>query len=326
MHEIRNLIVIGASAGGIGAVSKVLKGFSKNMNAAIIVVIHVAKSSNAQNIADILQRNTSLECLVAANLLEIEQGKVYIAQPDHHLMVNGPVMTLNQGPHENRYRPSIDVLFRSAAVHYTNQVIGIILTGMLDDGTSGMHAIKSCGGLCIIQDPLEAEFSDMPQSVLNKVEVDYMANLKDIPFIVEDLMSKPFPAKVEVPEELKLEAEITERLMSNIDDLKKIGERSDFVCPDCGGGLWEIKKDPSHRYRCYTGHVYSEKILQELQDQKIEESLWVSIRMLEEKQNMLRLASGRKNSNNPALSTSFNRRIEDTEQHITRLKSLLKSI
>ncbi|WP_394773091.1 chemotaxis protein CheB [Flavobacterium sp.] len=327
MYEIRNLIVIGASAGGIRAVSKVLAGFSKNTDAAIIIVVHVSKSSNAQNIADILQRNTSVECLVAANLLEIEQGKAYIAQPDHHLMVDGPVMMLNQGPHENRYRPSIDVLFRSAAVHYTNQVIGIILTGMLDDGTSGMHAIKSCGGLCIIQDPLEAEFSDMPQSVLNKVEVDYMANLKDIPFIVEDLMSKPLPSKVDVPEELKLEAEITERLMSNIDDLKKIGDRSDFVCPDCGGGLWEVKNDPSHRYRCYTGHVYSEKILQELQDQKIEESLWVSIRMLEEKQNMLRLASGRKNLNgNPALSSSFNRRIEDTEQHISRLKSLLKSI
>lgn len=328
MSQIKNLIIIGASAGGIRAVSTVVAGFPNNIDAAVLIVLHVSKNSNAHNIAEILQRNTPLKCRVAVHGLTIEKSNIYIAPPDYHLMIDGPVMHLNQGPYENRYRPSIDVLFRSAAVHYANKVIGIIMTGMLDDGTSGMYAVKTCGGRCIIQNPLEAEFPDMPQSVLNKVQVDYIADLADIPVIVEDLIKKPLPLKVEIPQELKLEAEITQRLMSNIDDLKKIADRSDFVCPDCGGGLWEIKNDPLHRYRCHTGHVYSEKILQELQDHRIEESIWVSIRMLEEKQNMLRLALGRntlKSNNDNAASTSFNRRIEDTGEHIRRLKTLLKT-
>ena len=327
MPQIHNLITIGASAGGIKALSRVVQGLSANTNAAIMIVIHVSRFSNSKNIAEILQRHTELKCMVAENSLEIKKGCIYIAPQDYHLMVNGSIMEINQGPQENRYRPSIDVLFRSAAVHYRNQVIGIILTGMMDDGTSGMFAVKSCGGICIVQEPSDAEFADIPQSVLNKIKVDYVATLDDIPLIVEDVLSKPLPLKIDVPAELIVESEITERLMSNIDDLKKIADRSDFVCPDCGGGLWAIKNDPSHRYRCHTGHVYNEKVLQELQDNKIEESIWVSIRMLEEKQNILRLASGRnetRDNTNPGLSSSYAKRIEETGKHIERLKSLLR--
>ena len=327
MNQIKNLIIIGTSAGGIKALSKVVEGFSPRIDAAILIVIHVSKSSNSQNIAEILQRHTTLKCVVAKNLLAIEKGIIYIAPPDQHLMVSGSVIKLTNGAQENKYRPAIDVLFRSAAVQYRNQVIGIILTGMMDDGTSGMFAVKSCGGICIVQDPHEAEFSDMPQSVLNKIEVDYMAKLEDIPPIVENLLSGPLPVRIDIPEELKVEAEITERLMSNIDDLKKIADRSDFACPDCGGGLWTVKNDPSHRYRCHTGHVYTERLLQALQDNKIEESIWVSIRMLEEKQNILRLAAGRnetKDSADPRLASSYTKRIEDTGEHIKRLKNLLR--
>jgi two-component system chemotaxis response regulator CheB len=324
MNQIRNLIAIGASAGGIKAIIKVLEGIPETIDAAIMIVLHVSRKSNPDNIIEIFQRHTALQCEVARDKMEIEKGKIYLAQPEHHLMVKDQIIRLNQGPEENRYRPSIDVLFRSVAVHFGNRAIGIILTGMLDDGTSGMYAIKNCGGLCLIQNPSEAEYSDMPQNVLNRVEVDFMGDLAEIPIIIQDILNKPLPPQIAIPNELKVEAEITEKLMSDINDLKKIAKQSDFVCPDCGGGLWQIKNDPVHRYRCFTGHVYTEKLLQDLQDLKIEESIWVSIRMLEEKRNMLQLLASRGNGNNESPRIfSLNKRTDDIDEHIRRLKALV---
>jgi two-component system chemotaxis response regulator CheB len=327
--QIRNLIVIGASAGGIKAITKIIEGLSKSIDAAVMVVLHVSRKSSATNIVDIFQRSTNLECVVASNDLIIEKGKIYLAPPEHHLMVNGSVMLVNQGPEENKYRPSIDVLFRSAAVHYGNQAVGVVITGMLEDGTSGMFAIKSCGGLCIVQDPLEAEYSDMPLNVMKRIEVDYMAQLDQIPIIIQNILDNPLPPKIAIPDELKVEADLTEKLMSDINQLKKIADRSDFVCPDCGGGLWAIKNDPTHRYRCHTGHVYTEQLLQDLQDLKIEETIWVAIRMLEEKRNMLRmLISRRKRGSGNESETVFTleKRAHDIEEHIKRLKSLVVKI
>lgn len=324
MNEIRNLIAIGASAGGIKAIIKVLEGFPETIDAAIMIVLHLSRKSSSENIVEIFQRHTALQCEVAKDMMPLEKGKVYLAQPEQHLMVKGHIIRLNQGPEENRYRPSIDVLFRSVAVHFGNRAIGIILTGMLDDGTSGMYAIKSCGGLCLIQNPSEAEYANMPQNVLNRVEIDFMADLAEIPIIVKDILNKPLPPQIAIPNELKVEADITEKLMSDINDLKKIAKQSDFVCPDCGGGLWQIKNDPLHRYRCYTGHVYTEKLLQEVQDLKIEESIWVSIRMLEEKRNMLQLLISRRNQNSENSTVfSLNKRVEEISEHIKRLKALV---
>lgn len=323
MKKVRNLIVIGASAGGIKAIVKVIEGLPKTIDAAIMVVLHVSRKSNAHNIVEIFQRNTALKCKVALDKMDIEEGYVYLAPPENHLLINDGLMLLNQGPEENKHRPSIDALFRSAAVYYGNKVIGIVLTGMLDDGTSGMYAIKSCGGRCLVQNPSEAEYSDMPLNVIRKIEVDYMADLSNIPSVIKDILNKPLPPKIAIPNELKVEVDITEKLMSGVNQLKEIGEQSDFVCPDCGGGLWSIKNDPTHRYRCYTGHVYTERILQDMQDLKIEESIWVSIRMLEEKRNMLQLLASRNTGNDNETVFSYNKRVDEISEHIKRLKSLV---
>lgn len=241
-------------------------------------------------------------------------------------MLKKDILHLNRGPHENKYRPSIDVLFRSAAVEYGNRSIGIILTGLFEDGTSGMWAIKRCGGICIIQDPSEADFSDMPQSVLNKLKVDHQARLEDIPKIIKEILEKPLPQEQSVPQELYIEAKITEKMMSEIDEMKKIGDKSDFVCPDCGGALWELKNDPTHRYRCYTGHVFTENLLHDLKDEKIEESIWISIRMLEEKENLLLLMAKRGNGEEGERSAIFDDRVKDVRTHINRLKSFLSRL
>ena len=324
---MRNIIVMGASAGGITALKKVLGGLSATLDAAILIVLHVSPRSNCSVIAQGFQKQTALRCRVAANMMPLESGVVYLAPADHHLMVKGTTMLINNGAHENKYRPSIDVLFRSAAVAFGHRVIGVILTGMLEDGTSGMVAVKRGGGLCVVQDPDEAEFSDMPQSVLNNVKVDYRGSLDEIPAIIQEIVSQPLPPYTIVPNELQIEADITEKMMSNIDDLKLIAERSDFICPDCGGGLWAIKNDPLHRYRCHTGHVYTEKLLFDLQDQKIEESVWVAIRLLEEKVNLMVLMQSRKDSEGESVrSLLYQRRIDEMNMHIARLKLFLGAL
>jgi len=319
---MRNIIVIGASAGGIAAVNQVIAGLPPMLDAAVIVVLHLSRKSSAKNIVEILQRHTKLYCHVAGNNDLIEPGNLYLAPQDYHLMVKDGLLKINQGPHENKYRPAIDVLFRSAAVYYGNQAIGVILTGMLEDGTSGMWAVKSCGGICIVQDPAEAEYADMPQSVLNKIQADYKAILNDIPDIIQLVMANPLPPKKMIPTELQVEATITEQMMSNINQLAEIADHSNFVCPECGGGLWAVKNDPTHRYRCHTGHVYTEKLLSEMQDSKIEESIWVSIRMLEEKLNLLLLMDKRAGEENTR-SQHYQKRIQDINTHISRLKRLL---
>ena len=321
---IRNIIVIGASAGGITAVNKAIAQLEPTMDLAVIVVIHVSKKSNSQNIANTFQRNSALTAKVAEHGMPLKKGHLYVAPPEHQLMVKDNKLILTAGPHENKYRPSIDVLFRSAAVHYRNRTIGIILSGLFEDGTAGMYAIKRCGGICIVQDPKEAEYSDMPRSVLNKIDVDYNLSLQQIPLKIEKIINHPLPHEIPVPRELRIEAELTERMMTDINEIKKIAEPSDFTCPDCGGGLWAIKNDPVHRYRCHTGHVFTEQKLHDLQDENIQESLWVSIRMLEEKENLLLLLAKREDeSSEPKLSNFHQERLANTRKHIDRLRSFL---
>jgi two-component system chemotaxis response regulator CheB len=327
MEEFKNIIVIGASAGGISAVTQVIANLPANIDAAVMVVLHLSRQSNAAHIVAGFQRHTTLICGVADNMEPMMQGHLYLAPQDQHLFVKNGNLLVNQGTPENKYRPAIDVLFRSAAVNYGNRVIGVVLTGMLDDGTSGMSAIQRCGGLCIVQDIKEAEYDDMPRNVLNQVKVDHQATLADIPYIIQDLISRPLPPVKDVPPELQIEADLTEQMMSDINQLKIIADRSDFVCPDCGGGLWAIKNDPTHRYRCHTGHVYTEKLLYQEQGTGLEESIWVSIRILEERRNLLlSMQTHAKESGNDELGTSYQQRADEMNKHIERLKGVLSKI
>jgi len=325
MQEVRNGIGIGASAGGFNAVGQVVSQLSPDDDVAVLAVVHISRKSNSDVIAATFQRTTKLKCVVATDGIPLKRGCLYLAPADHHLMLKGHKVCTSQGPHENKYRPSIDVLFRSAAVSFGHRAIGIILSGLLEDGTSGMWAIKRTGGICIVQDPSDARFPDMPHSVLNKIAVDHQAAVDDIPAIMAVILAQPLPPETPIPFELQIEADITEKMMSDIDQLKKIADHSDFVCPDCGGGLWEVKNDPAHRYRCHTGHVYTEKLLNDLQDEKIEESIWVSVRMLEEKVNLLQLVARRANGEDGSHETAVfhQRRIDELNKHINRLKSLL---
>jgi two-component system chemotaxis response regulator CheB len=326
MNELKRIIVIGASAGGFKAVSELISVIPDGLNTAILVVIHLSQTSQVDIIQNYFDKG-HYNCIIPEDNETITAGHLYIAPPDYHMLVNGQSICLTKGAHENRWRPSVDGLFRSAAAEYNSKVIGIVLSGMLDDGTSGMWAIKQCGGICIVQEPAEAEYPDMPNSVLNNMEIDHRVPVKEMGYIIDDIFSKPEPEPVAVPEEIKLEAAITVRLLSDITELEKIGVHSNYTCPDCGGGLFEMKNEPALRYRCFTGHVYTATTLLQKQNEQLEESVWISIRMLEERRNLLLQMAGKESSLRLAgYEQAQRQRANELTTHIERLKALLISL
>jgi two-component system chemotaxis response regulator CheB len=322
--DIKNIIVIGASAGGIKAINQLIEKIPPDLPIAIFIVIHISKNSQPDIIAQQLQKKTAYTCLMAQDNESIKSGHIYLAPTNHHLLLKNGYMRLTDGPHENRWRPSIDVLFRSAAAAYDSRVIGIILSGMLDDGTSGMSAIKRCGGTCLVQDPSEAEYIDMPVNVINNVNVDYQVPIADMGYIIDDILSKPHRPSQPIPEDVKLEAEITERMVSDVDALNKIATPSDLTCPDCGGQLSQINSEPN-RYRCRTGHVYIEPVLLDKQGEALEESIWASIRMMEERRNLLQNIAWRNERANSTDPHGYQQAAERLNVHIGRMKQLLLS-
>jgi len=315
-QHAKNIIVIGASAGGITAVSKLLAGFTATLNAAICIVIHVSGDSKTEVILKHIQKETVLKCVLPEDNEPIIEGTIYLAPANHHMMVSEDKLLIRKGPYENHWRPAIDVLFRSAAAHFGSCATGIILTGLLDDGTSGMSSIKRSGGMLIVQDPAQAEFIDMPTSVLENVGVDHSLRLEDMPTVIADHYAKLACDTNQVPADVKLESEITIRMNSEVDELKQLADPTSLTCPDCGGLLMKIKNEADPRYRCYTGHSFSELALEREQVRGIENSLWVAIRMMEERKNLLNRMSKYSGS-------SKNERTEEMTIHIDRLKDML---
>lgn len=323
-EAIRNIVTIGASAGGITAVSRLVSTFNDDLDAAVFIVIHLARNSMVDVVLNTIQKNTAMKCVIPSDGQLIENRTIYLAPADYHMLVEKGKISIVRGAYENHWRPAIDVLFRSAAANYDSCVTGVILTGLLDDGTSGMYAIKRSGGLCMVQDPNEAEFPDMPNNVLQNMEVDYEVSIGDMGYILSDLFSREACDASDVPSDVKLEAEIARRMSSNMDDLKELGDVTTMTCPDCGGVLVKVAHDAVPRYRCYTGHTFTEKALENEQIKGIEESLWVAIRMLEERKNLLMTMTGYDAGvGNETAILLKKKRVNGIQVHIDRLKTML---
>ena len=278
-----DIIVVGASAGGVEALQKLIGRLPRHLRAAVFIVLHTASHSPGV-LAEILDRAGPLPCAQAVDGELIRPGRVYVARPDYHLLLKSQLVRVVQGPKENRARPAIDPLFRSAAAAYGQRVIGVVLTGLLDDGTAGLYEIKQQGGLAVVQDPLDAMFGDMPRNALEKVAVDYILPLADIPEALVRLTQEEIGAEeYVVPDRLVLENQIAEGVM---EDFSKAGTPSIFSCPECGGVLQEIREGEPLRYRCQVGHAYTAKTLADGQADRLEEALWSALRMLEERANL----------------------------------------
>jgi two-component system chemotaxis response regulator CheB len=322
-QEPKCIIVIGASAGGLNSVIQLTSQLKGSLDAAVLIVLHLRKLTTNNMVAERLQAQSEFTCKLAKDGESLRKGHAYIGPPDQHLVLKKGKIVLGEGPQENLWRPSIDVLFRSAAAAYDSRVTGIILSGLMYDGTSGMLAIKRCGGTCIVQDPEEAEYPDMIQSVLQNVEVDYCLPLETMGAVLEEKIRNGVN-KHDIPDDVRAEAEIAERMALGIENVEALGERSVYICPDCGGGLWEMINDQVVRYRCHTGHVYNENELLIRQSEALENTLWTALRMMEERKNLLdKMSREERNKGWKLTAENKEERSRDLKAHIDRLQEIL---
>ncbi|HSJ67875.1 MAG TPA: chemotaxis protein CheB [Anditalea sp.] len=322
-NSTSKVIVIGASAGGMDALIKLLAQLQKDFPAPILVVQHLSPEITGEVLIKSYNNKTNLTCEIAQNGTSLKNGHVYMAPADFHLMIGDDERILiTKGAHENRARPAIDPLFRSTAVVFGNRVISIILTGYLDDGTAGSIVVKRCGGTCIVQDPEEAQYPDMPQNVINQIEVDYILPLAEMGGLLYSLLATKIGKRKPVPKDILVESEIAKKVLSDLASVNALGDQVPFNCPGCGGVLWQVDKGDSLRYRCHTGHAYTAQYLLEEQNKRIEETMWVALRMFEERKNLLTTMSKQMKGKS---AKSAMERAEFSQKHIDRIKSILHS-
>ncbi|UOQ64600.1 chemotaxis protein CheB [Hymenobacter volaticus] len=314
------IIVIGTSAGGMPALTQLVAQLPATLPAAVLVVQHLAPNSSGEHLVSRLSQHTQLRCHLATHQELVEAGHLYLAPADRHLLVKDGRLMVTKGPHENSYRPAVDALFRAAAVNYGPAVIGVILTGMLHDGTAGLDFIKRCGGQAVVQDPDDAEFPSMPYTALRSVEVDYVVPLSHIGALLQELTSQTLPPPKPIPDDLKAEAAIAERVVGSTEDIDKFGEQVPLTCPDCGGALWKLEQGNVLRFRCHTGHAFTADALFESSRHALEETLWVALRMMEERKNLLSSMATRGEGQ---WSVQQEERLDEIKSHINRLREFL---
>lgn len=233
----RDLVVVGASAGGIEVLQRLLRALPERLDAAILIVLHTSRSAGGF-LAQVMQRASRLPTSHPVDMTRIENGKVYVAPPDFHMIVEGGLIRVLKGPRENLHRPAIDPLFRSAAAFCGQRVIGVILTGALDDGTAGLMTVRARGGAAIVQDPSEALFASMPESALEQVPDAQVLPIAEIPQAIVTLTREEIPedqTTVSADSRTAKETKIAELDMSEIENEDRPGHPSAFGCPDCGG-------------------------------------------------------------------------------------------
>lgn len=323
----RDIVVVGASAGGIEALGEMVAGLPPRFVAALFVVQHVA-SDSINYLPTMLGNRSLLPVQAAVDGAPIQPGKIYVAPPNRHLLIDHEQMYLSQGPRENRMRPAVDPLFRSAALAHGPRVIGVILSGALDDGTSGLVAVKDAGGLAVVQDPKTAVTPDMPQSALDYVEVDHCVSAAEVGPLLGALSSQNITANGHEASDariaaLRKEVGIMIHESGDIPTAEELGELIPASCPECGGPLWEMD-DGIPRFRCHTGHAFTARHLVAGLKEAEEQSLWVALRVMEERVRMLRRLAKKENSRNHKLAgESFMQKADEADEHVRRLRSLL---
>jgi two-component system chemotaxis response regulator CheB len=285
---VNQLVVIGASAGGVRALATLVAALPAGFAAPIVIVLHIG--AHRSILHEILSRAGPLPAGQASEGERIEAGRIYVAPADHHVLVVGDSLRLSRGAKQHHARPAIDPLFLSAAVARGPRAIGVLLTGRLDDGTMGLQAIKACGGVTVIQDPADAEAPDMPASALRHVEIDHCVALPEMADLLVALTGETSVADGHEPPPDALVHELSLSLSKGdpMEHLPAVADPSPYVCPDCRGGLWEVRGAAPRRFRCHTGHAFTIRTLQDTLAAAAEESLWTARRALQERLLLLR--------------------------------------
>lgn len=318
-----HIIVIGASAGAINALREIIRPLPENLQAAIFVIMHLSADSPSV-LPRILASAGRLKAVNPEDGERIMPSRIYVAPPDYHMLIEPGHVRLTHGPRENRHRPAIDPLFRTAARSYGGRVLGIVLSGNLADGTVGLHVIKSEGGTTIAQDPSDAVFPSMPRSAIRSAKVDFVLPASGIASRIIELAQEPWEDKgvaarpgVRTPEGEKMSEERDERIS---------GAPSVFTCPDCNGTLWELQDGDLLHFRCRVGHAFSENGMHNGYSESVETALWSAVRSLEESAQLeRRLAHQAMLRNDHAVVDRFNDIAAGREAQAETIRSMLLS-
>jgi two-component system chemotaxis response regulator CheB len=320
-----DIIVIGASAGGVEAISTVVARLPRDLRAAVLIVLHVSRGRSV--LPEILTRAGQLPAIHPDDGDPLEYGRIYVAPPDHHLTVEPGKVRVMHGPTENGCRPAVDPLFRSAARVYGPRVIGVVLTGALDDGTAGLAAVKEAGGLAIVQDPDEAFASSMPRSARAFVQVDHVLPAGEIGVLLAGLTREqtgPSPAETG-PHVTAMESDLGQPPLV-LDEGDRPGKVSVFTCPECHGTLWEADERGIVRYRCRVGHVYSAESMLAAQTDAVDRALWTALRSMEERAALThRLADRARARKHHFVARAFDERASAADGHAAVIRELLVS-
>lgn len=280
------LIAVGASAGGLEPLKLLVQKLPRGLPAAILVVLHTT-SHGSGALARVLDNASLLPANYPAPDTPLDAGSIYVAPPDHHLLVTDWRVTVLRGPRENGFRPAIDPLFRSAARSFGDRVIGVILSGAMDDGSFGLRSIKEAGGVAIVQNPAEAMVSSMPLSAIRQVEVDFILPIGEIPEVLVRLVQQSGNGSGGRQADMSQESASHKSGPAGsagpiaADSLQ--GPSSTYTCPECGGALWELEDSGSFRFRCHTGHGFTPESLLDGQGAELEHALWSAVRVLKER-------------------------------------------
>ena len=318
----KDIIVVGASAGGIQTLRALAGALPADLAASLFIVVHTSPEAPGL-LADILNSAAKLPATHAVDGELIQKGRIYVAPPDHHLLIEPNRVRVTRGPKENRFRPAVDPLFRSAAQTYGPRVIGVILTGYMDDGTAGLWTVKQLGGTAIVQDPDDALVPSMPLSAITHVKVDYCLPLEEIPPLLVRLTTEAVKEEgaYQVPKEVEIEVNIAKEQKALDAGVLQLGEPSNYACPECHGVLLQLKEGTLFRFRCHTGHAYSVESLMADITEKMDDALWNSIRAFEEGELFMRhMAEHLDHGENSPSAESFLKRADDAKRraHLMR--------
>lgn len=303
-----DIVVIGASAGGLELLLDLAAELPANLPAAIFVVLHTAPGY-VSSLPQLLSGRGPLPAAHPQHGDEVLPGRIYVAPPDNHLLVRRGFVEVVRGPKENGHRPAVDPLFRTASRAYGARVVGVVLSGWLDCGTAGLMSVKARGGVAVVQDPASAHAPDMPLSALRRVAVDHVAAPAELPGLLARLVSELAAAPATPP------GEAVEALEG-----ERPGGAAESVCPACHGVLTETTLRDFSQYRCHVGHTFSLESLAAAQGEELERALWAAVRSLEEGAALTRrLARTHRNE-------ELRRRFAEKEQQLSRQAELIRRL
>ncbi len=325
MANKHDIIVIGASAGGVEALSRITAELPREIRASILIVLHISRGRSM--LPEILTRAGRLIAAHPTDGEPLHYGRIYVAPPDHHLLVADGSVRVVHSPSENGVRPAIDPLFRSAARAYGSRVVGIVLTGALDDGTAGVAAIKQAGGITVAQDPDEAFSPGMPRSAIASGNIDHVLPLRDIPLLLAALTEEDAPPTRSRGDQgalRALEPDLAQVPLA-VDSADRPGQPSVFSCPECHGTLWELDEAGLLRFRCRVGHVYSPDSMLAAQTDEVDRVLWTALRTLEERAALAhKLAERGRERGHSWVEKAFTQRAREAEKEAEQIRALLR--